>query len=202
MSFLVVKTIEDEKIFLITVPVSWCDEKTLFFPNSGNWKTFRRNKIPPELDWRRYRCEVKGKYNEVEDALQAEKRFANFEDTEDEERYFTNLKEKRTHPARVLTARIENNYNERSRELSSSLATTSTTSGFENSSGSEMDTFENDIADETLIENSEHDDHFQNVSEDGVLLVNLPNMATSIEELKGDTIKLNAKADKILDILV
>lgn len=85
-SFLVVKTNEDGKIFLTTVPANWCDGKTLYFPNSGDWKTLRKNKIPPELDWKKYPCQVKGKYNKLEDALQAEKRFANFEDTEDEER--------------------------------------------------------------------------------------------------------------------
>lgn len=52
MSFFVVKTIEDEKVFITTVPANWCDEKTLYFPNSGDWKKLRINKIPPELDWR------------------------------------------------------------------------------------------------------------------------------------------------------
>lgn len=119
-------------------------------------------------------------------------------------RYLTNLKEKRAHPGRVLTSKIENNLNERLRELSSQHSViTNTNSSNEDTSSSEMDTYENDIADETLVENSQQNNvvHSENLSED-ILLLNLPNVATSIEELKEDILKLNAKADKILDILL
>lgn len=92
--FKVVKTIENGCQLYSDVPSSWEVNNNLMWPvfssrDKGADKKLNQMKkklAPPQSNWSRILCEVKGNYQTLEEARDAAKSFSTMKDTEDEER--------------------------------------------------------------------------------------------------------------------
>lgn len=89
--FVIVKTVENGKVYVTAVPSSWVQNGTLFWPNVGVNEAIKmrsNQNIVPSEGWGCIPCEVK-KTNipTFEQAFSNEKEYCIFSDTESEAMY-------------------------------------------------------------------------------------------------------------------